>query len=190
MIHQRPLVSVWSLATYVVIRRMSCPGTISCTSCFDTRLRPTRMLELHLLMHAGRSPTLCYHRWMLTKSMWEVFGSSIKCVLPMTATSIIRTGAFRNRKSSYSSIPKRVPHPRQKSWFGDHYPQRTHWAMFRQQKITTLSIRRFCVIWCGTKFLGGHWEHLVVDASLISVHIERLKSFISSMNIFISVSLS
>lgn len=108
----------------------------------------------------------------------------------MTATSIIKTGAFRNRKSSYSSFPKRITHPHQKSWFGDHFPQNSLDHFWKTKDYYTLYLeilREFVVV---KKFLGGHWEHLVVDAILILVHIERLKSFISSMNIFISVSLT
>lgn len=96
-------------------------------------------------MGARRSPMLCYSSCVLTKSMREVLCSSMKCILSLTATSIFRTSAFRNGKSSYSSFPKRIPLYSQKSWFRDHFPRRTHCAMFGQQKITTLSIWKFCV---------------------------------------------
>lgn len=150
---------------------------------FHTEFSPANPVVLLPLMQARRSRIMCCSSWMLAQSTWETFGPPMKGISISMASLISRTGAFGERKIHmlqyhHPRIPKNVwfvPRFLPKDSFGHIFMLSNYW-----------------------RALYGHlWSYKTLwrtsgeprdSCKTVTVHIARMKSLISSMNISIILS--
>lgn len=123
---------------------------------------------------------------MAGKSIWETFRTAMKKILPWTTSSKSRTDAFKKWKIHH--VPVLWFLHSQNSSYRHHIFRFTHSAIF-----LTLSNYYSFIIGLSAWFLKGYkivWRIIWRDhgsCKTVPVHIERLKSFITSMNILIII---